>query len=158
MQKRVRFALIGIAAALLLTVRAGAQCGGMGRSTLLLAQPSASSSPETASRTKSKRLIARLWHGRTLTAKADAYEKYLNETGVKKILATDGNHGVEVLRHTDGPKTDFVVISYWESLDAVKRFAGADYQKAVIMPRDAEFLIEVEPAVVHYEVVRAGGK
>jgi len=155
MQKRVRFALIGIAAALSLAARAGAQCGGTGRSALL-AQPSASASPEA--KTKSQRLVARLWHGRTLTAKADSYEKYLNETGVKKILATDGNHGVEVLRHTDGPKTDFVVISYWESLDAVKRFAGADYQKAVIMPRDAEFLIEVEPGVVHYEVVRAGGK
>lgn len=156
MQKRVRFALIGIAAASLLTARAAAQgCGGMGRGTLL-AQPSASASPDT--KTKSRRLIARLWHGRTLTAKADAYEKYLDETGVKKILATDGNHGVEVLRHTDGPKTDFVVISYWESFDAVKRFAGADYQKAVIMPRDAEFLIEVEPNVAHYEVVRAGGK
>ena len=127
----------------------------MGRSALL-AQPSASSSPDA--KTNTKRMIARLWHGRTLTARADAYEKYLDATGVKKILATEGNHGVEVLRHTDGVKTDFVVISYWESLDAVKRFAGADYQKAVIMPRDAEFLIEVEPGVAHYEVVRAGGK
>ena len=152
MSKRARLALIGIVAALLVAARAEAQCGGMGRGALL-AQPSASASPET----KSKRMIARLWHGRTLTAKADAYEKYLDETGVKKILATKGNDGVEVLRHTDGAKTDFLVISYWESLDAVKRFAGADYQKAVIMPRDAEFLIEVEPLVVHYEVVRAGG-
>ena len=156
MQKRVRFVLVGLAAALLLTSRAGAQgCGGVARGTLL-AQPSASASPDA--QTKSKRLVARLWHGRTLTAKADAYEKYLNETGVKKILATKGNFGVEVLRHADGAKTDFLVISYWESLEAVKLFAGADYQKAVIMPRDAEFLIEVEPLVVHYEVVRAGGK
>ena len=153
MQKRARLALIGIVAALLVATRSDAQCGGMGRGTLL-AQPSASASPEA----KSQRMIARLWHGRTLAAKADAYEKYLDETGVKKILATKGNYGVEVLRHTDGAKTDFIVISYWESLDAVKRFAGADYQKAVIMPRDAEFLIEVEPLVVHYEVVRAGGK
>jgi heme-degrading monooxygenase HmoA len=155
MQKRLRFAVLGIVAGLLLTARAGAQCGGMGRSSLL-AQPSASASPDAQA--KSKRLVARLWHGRTLTAKADAYEKYLDETGVKKILATKGNYGVEVLRHADGPKTDFLVISYWESLEAVKRFAGADFQKAVIMPRDAEFLIEVEPLVVHYEVVRAGGK
>jgi len=94
MQKRARFVLLGLAATLLLTARAGAQgCGGMGRGTLL-AQPSASASPDA--KAKSKRLVARLWHGRTLTAKADAYEKYLDETGVKKILATDGNHGVEV--------------------------------------------------------------
>jgi heme-degrading monooxygenase HmoA len=153
MQRRA--ALVGIAAALLFSSVSRAQCGGMGKASLL-AQPSASASPDA--RARSKRMIARLWHGRTLTAKADEYEKYLQASGVKQILATDGNHGVEVLRHTDGAKTDFVVISYWESLDAVKRFAGADYQKAVISPRDAEYLIEVEPGVVHYEVVRAGGK
>ena len=43
-------------------------------------------------------------------------------------------------------------------VEAVKRYAGPDYRKAVILPRDAEFLTEVEPEVVHYEVVRAGGK
>ncbi|HEY1250732.1 MAG TPA: antibiotic biosynthesis monooxygenase [Thermoanaerobaculia bacterium] len=155
MQRRI--ALASIAAALLLSAGARAQCGGMGKATLL-AKPSASSSPETASRAKGKRLIARLWHGRTLTAKADEYEKYLQASGVKQILATDGNHGVEVLRRADGPKTDFIVISYWESLDAVKKFAGPNYDKAVVSPRDKEFLIEVEPGVAHYEVVRAGGK
>ena len=77
---------------------------------------------------------------------------------MERILKTDGNHGVEVLRKSDGPRTDFVVISYWESIDAVKRFAGADYGKAVIMDRDREFLIEVEPNVLHYEVVRAAGE
>jgi len=153
--RRVRIALVGIAAALILSAGARAESASVPDAGLL-AQPAASASPDA--KTKTKRLIARLWHGRTLTAKADEYEKYLDATGVKKILATDGNHGVEVLRHTDGAKTDFIVISYWESLDAVKRFAGADYQKAVIMPRDAEFLIEVEPGVAHYEVVRAGGK
>jgi heme-degrading monooxygenase HmoA len=156
MQRRI--ALVGIAAALLLSAAAArAQCGGMGKAALL-AQPAASSSPEASSKVRGKRLIARLWHGRTLTAKADEYEKYLQASGVKQILATDGNHGVEVLRHTDGPKTDFVVISYWESIEAVKKFAGPDYQKAVVSPRDKEFLIEVEPGVAHYEVVRAGGK
>ena len=156
MQRRVRIALIGIAAAaLLVSARASAQgCGGTGRGALL-AQPSASASPDAKSK---KRMIARIWHGRTLTAKADDYEKYLQASGVKKILATDGNHGVEVLRRSDGAKTDFIVISYWESIEAVKKFAGPDYDKAVISPRDGEFLIEVEPMVVHYEVVRAGGK
>ena len=120
----------------------------------LLVQKSASASPSV----KPKPMIARIWHGRTLTAKADEYEKYLNASGVEKMLKTDGNHGVEVLRKTDGPRTDFVVISYWESIDAVKRFAGADHTKAVILERDREFLIEVEPNVLHYEVVRAAGE
>ena len=91
-------------------------------------------------------------------AKADEYEKYSRRPASRRSWRRTGNHGVEVLRRADGPKTDFIVISYWESIEAVKKFAGADYQKAVIIPRDKEFLVEVEPGVVHYEVVRAGGK
>jgi heme-degrading monooxygenase HmoA len=119
----------------------------------LLAQGAASASPSVQA--KPKPMIARIWHGRTLTSKADAYEKYLNASGVERIRKTQGNHGVEILRRTSGPRTDFVVISYWESIDAVKRFAGPDFEKAVILDRDREFLVEVEPNVLHYEVVRA---
>ena len=127
---------------------------GLASDASLLMQKNASASPSV----KPKPMIARIWHGRTLTAKADEYERYLNASGVERMLKTDGNHGVEVLRKSDGPRTDFVVISYWESIDAVKRFAGKDFEKAVILDRDREFLIEVEPNVLHYEVVRAAGK
>jgi len=127
---------------------------GLASDASLLMQKSASASPSV----KPKPMIARIWHGRTLTAKADEYERYLNASGVERMLKTDGNHGVEVLRKSDGPRTDFVVISYWESIDAVKRFAGKEFEKAVILDRDREFLIEVEPNVLHYEVVRAAGK
>ena len=120
----------------------------------LLAQKSASASPSV----KPEPMVARIWHGRTLTSKADEYQRYLEASGVARILKTQGNHGVEVLRKADGPRTDFIVISYWESIDAVKRFAGADFEKAVIMDRDKEFLIEVEPNVVHYDGVRAAGR
>jgi heme-degrading monooxygenase HmoA len=101
-----------------------------------------------------RRAVARIWKGRTLAVKADEYEKYLNASGVAKILATPGNLGVQMLRRADGDKTEFVVISFWESIDAVKNFAGPDYQKAVILERDREYLLEVEPNVLHYEVVR----
>jgi len=97
--------------------------------------------------------IARIWRGRTLASKADEYERYLNANGVAKIRTTPGNRGVTVLRRTDGDKTEFEVISIWESIEAVKNFAGADYQKAVILPRDREYLLEVEPNVVHYEIL-----
>jgi heme-degrading monooxygenase HmoA len=153
---RRRIALFGVATAVFLAVSVRAESPSAAREAALTAQPDASASPDA--RKKSKRMVARLWHGRTLTAKADDYETYLQASGVKKILATDGNHGVEVLRRTDGAQTDFIVISYWESIEAVKRFAGADYQRAVILPRDGEYLIDVAPEVVHYEVVRAGGK
>src|ERR1700730_7740721 len=141
---RTRIALFGIAAALLFGAAAGAEPPfAYSGDAALTAQPDASASANAAG--KSKRLIARVWHGRTLTAKADDYEKYLETSSVKKILATDRNHGIDGLRRTNVGKTDVILISYWESIEAVKRFAGADYQKAVVLPRDGEFLIDVEP-------------
>ncbi|HEY3124910.1 MAG TPA: hypothetical protein VGK70_12735 [Thermoanaerobaculia bacterium] len=61
-----------------------------------------------------------------------------------------------MLRRNDGGKTEFLVMSVWESVDAIKKFAGEDYQKAVILPRDREYLLEVAdpPKVLHYEILR----
>lgn len=96
--------------------------------------------------------IARIFRGQTLTAKADEYERYITP-GIEKILATPGNRGVAVLRRAEGDRTEFLVVSYWESIDAVKGFAGEDYQKPVLLPRDREYLT-AEPSVSHFEVKR----
>jgi heme-degrading monooxygenase HmoA len=96
--------------------------------------------------------IARIFRGQTLTSKADEYERYITP-GIEKILATPGNQGVTVLRRAEGDRTEFLVVSYWESIDAVKRFAGEDYQKPVLLPRDREYLT-AEPSVSHFEVKR----
>jgi heme-degrading monooxygenase HmoA len=100
------------------------------------------------------RAIARIWRGRTLASKADEYQAYLDGSGISRVRATPGNLGVTVLRRNDGGKTEFLVLSLWESVDAIKKFAGEDYQKAVILPRDREYLLEVEPNVLHYEILR----
>lgn len=118
-----------------------------------LAAPSASASPKAA-----PRMIARIWHGRTVASKADAYEKYLDEAGAAKMRKTPGNLGVEILRRNQGGTSDFLVVSYWTSVDAVKNYAGSDYAKARPLDRDREFLIDPEPEVVHYEVVRSGAR
>jgi len=117
-----------------------------------LAVPNASASP------KASRMIARIWHGRTLASKADAYEKYLSDAGVAKMRKLPGNLGVELLRRNQGGNSDFLVISYWTSIDAVKSYAGSDYAKARPLDRDREFLLDPEPEVVHYEVVRSGAR
>jgi heme-degrading monooxygenase HmoA len=96
--------------------------------------------------------IARIFRGQTLTSKADEYELYITP-GIEKILATPGNRGVTVLRRADGDRTEFLVVSYWDSVEAVKRFAGEDYQKPVLLPRDREYLT-AEPSVSHFEVKR----
>jgi heme-degrading monooxygenase HmoA len=100
-----------------------------------------------------KSLIARVWAGRTPASKADEYYSYLVEAGIKKIQAIKGNLGVQVFKRIDKDIAEFTVISYWESLDAIRKFAGDDIEKTHHLPRDAEYLLELPPTVKHYEVL-----
>lgn len=104
---------------------------------------------------KEGHLIARIWHGVTAAARADAYTAYLQRTGVPDCRATAGNRGVYVLRRVQGDRAEFTFISLWESVAAIRRFAGADYEKARYYPEDKDFLLELEPFVEHYDVVAA---
>jgi heme-degrading monooxygenase HmoA len=99
------------------------------------------------------KLIARLWHGRVPAAKGDAYAAYLRRTGVADCRATPGNRGVDVLRRTAGGETHFLFVSFWESMDAIRSFAGEDVERARYYPEDLAYLIELEPTVTHYEVI-----
>lgn len=98
-------------------------------------------------------MIARIWRGRTPASKADSYLDLLRKTGVKDYLATPGNLGVQILRRIEGDRAEFVLISRWESWDAIRQFAGNDYERAVYYPEDKEYLLEFEPRVLHYEVL-----
>lgn len=100
-------------------------------------------------------MIARMWRGRTPASKADSYVEYLRGTGLKEYAATAGNLGVLVLRRVAGREAEFLLISLWESEEAIRRFAGEDLERAVYYPEDDEYLLEREPNVRHYEVVEA---
>jgi len=119
---------------------------------LTLLAPESPGEATLASAAPSREII-RVWRGHTLDAKADEYQRYLVASGIPRIRATDGNRGYSILRRSEGGRTEFVVISRWESLDAVKRFAGADYDKAVILEKDREYLLGVDEKVLHYESV-----
>lgn len=108
-----------------------------------------------SSGSKAPSLIARVWHGVTTNAKADAYASYLETTGARDCRATPGNRGVLVMKRSQGNETEFTFISLWESLDAIRQFAGDDYEKARYYPEDTEYLLDLEPFVVHYDVVAA---
>jgi heme-degrading monooxygenase HmoA len=99
------------------------------------------------------KLIARIWHGVTDAARADEYADYLERTGARECRATPGNRGVYVLRRIKQDRAEFTFISLWDSLEAIRRFAGEDYEKARYYPEDREFLVELEPCVEHYEVI-----
>jgi heme-degrading monooxygenase HmoA len=101
-------------------------------------------------------VIARLWHGAVPEAKADAYLEYLERTGIPDYRATPGNRGVQVLRRTEDGRTHFLLLTLWESWDAIRAFAGDDVERARYYPEDEAFLLELEPRVTHYEVSGGG--
>jgi heme-degrading monooxygenase HmoA len=98
-------------------------------------------------------LIARTWTGKTRQADADGYINYMQATGFKEYLETDGNLGVVALRRTVDDGVEFLFLSFWESIDAVRRFAGEAYGRAVFYPEDDAYLIDRDQHVDHYEVV-----
>jgi heme-degrading monooxygenase HmoA len=98
-------------------------------------------------------MIGRLWSGRTEPADADAYEAFLRDDVLPR---TESAHGAYVLRRetVDGA-VEFVTLTLFDSLDAVRDFAGEDAKRAVIEPRAQELLAEYDPEVRHFEVVVA---
>ena len=97
-------------------------------------------------------MIARIWHGFTTQEKSDAFVEQLIRTGVNQCHATPGNRGVQVLRRNHDGKAEFFFVSFWDSMESVRSFAGSDADKAVYYPDDKDFLTEFEPTVAHYEL------
>jgi heme-degrading monooxygenase HmoA len=98
-------------------------------------------------------VIARTWRGAVRAEDADAYLDYLEATGLKEYRETPGNRGVLALRRIEAGRCEYLIVSLWESLEAVRRFAGEDPEQAVFYPEDDRFLIDRDPTSVHYEVV-----
>jgi heme-degrading monooxygenase HmoA len=101
-------------------------------------------------------VIARLWHGRTPLDKADAYGTFLDTRAMPDYRSVPGNLGAQVLRRDEGDVAHFLTLSYWESEDAIRAFAGANLRTAKYYSEDEDFLLEFEPEVQHYEVRSAG--
>lgn len=102
-------------------------------------------------------MIARIWRGAVRRDDADRYADYMRGTGVEEYAGTPGNGAVLMLRRDDGDRTEFVMVTLWESLDAVRAFAGEDVERAVFYPEDDAFLIERDLTATHYEVAEARG-
>jgi heme-degrading monooxygenase HmoA len=98
-------------------------------------------------------MIVRTWRGATRAEDADAYLQYLHETGLTQYRATPGNLGVLALRRIHEGRAEFLLLTFWESEDAIRRFAGDDIGRAVFYPQDDRFLLEKEDRVSHFDVV-----
>lgn len=100
-------------------------------------------------------MIARIWRGWTKSSDADEYVEYVRRTGTKEYLETPGNRGAYILRRQQGDRTEFLTLSFWDSLEAVKKFAGESVDRAVFYPEDDRFLVDRERTVSHYDVIDA---
>jgi hypothetical protein len=100
--------------------------------------------------------IARIWRGRTRPQRADAYEAYNYEVGIKPLIGKA--MGVQTLREDREGETEFMTISYWESREAMSSFAGDDPSKIHHLERDAEFLIELPQSVQILELRTSHGR
>lgn len=98
-------------------------------------------------------MIARIWRGAVRAEDADAYADYLRETGVREYAKTPGNLGVHMLRRLDGDRAEFLMLTFWESLEAVRGFAGDDIETAVFYREDDRFLIERDLTASHWHVL-----
>jgi len=97
-------------------------------------------------------MIARLWRGWTSIENADAYEKLLREQVLPGLRQIDGYQGGYILRLEGTDEVEFVVLNLFDSLEAVRAFAGPDYTVHVFEPEARQLLSKVEPRARHYEV------
>jgi heme-degrading monooxygenase HmoA len=95
-------------------------------------------------------MIARLWRGRARTSKdADAYQRHVTTRVLPELNRIPGHCGAQVLRRGE----EFLVITFWESMEAIRRFAGEDAERAVVEPEARAVLAEFDDVVQHYEVM-----
>jgi heme-degrading monooxygenase HmoA len=99
-------------------------------------------------------MIARIWYGYTTPDNADVYEALLKTEIFPGILARNvaGFRRIELLRGLAGEEVEFATVMWFDSLEAVKDFAGADYETAVVLPKARALLKRFDPKSRHYEV------
>jgi heme-degrading monooxygenase HmoA len=98
-------------------------------------------------------VIARLWHGWARGANADRYEALLRAEILPGIHRIEGFLGAYLLRRDADEEIEFVTVTLWQSLDAVRAFAGEDYEAAVVPPEARALLSRFDERSTHYETL-----
>jgi heme-degrading monooxygenase HmoA len=98
-------------------------------------------------------MIARIWHGWAIGKNADRYEAHLRAEILPGIHRIEGYAGAYLLRREADGESEFVTVTLWESLDAVRAFAGADHEAAVVPPEARALLDRFDERSVHYEIL-----
>jgi heme-degrading monooxygenase HmoA len=103
-------------------------------------------------------MIARTWRGATAASDADRYVDYLRATGVREYRQTPGNRGLVMLRRIEADRAEFLLLTLWDSVEAVRAVSGPDERPAVFKPQDDAFLVDRDEHADHFEVVLADGE
>jgi heme-degrading monooxygenase HmoA len=98
-------------------------------------------------------MIVRVWRGKTSPAKADAYSSFLQACAHPDYGDVEGNRGWMLLERTLGESTEFIFLSFWDSMDAVARYTGGDPNRPKYYPEDRAALLEPADQVDHFQVV-----
>jgi heme-degrading monooxygenase HmoA len=98
-------------------------------------------------------MVARTWWGATRVGDAEHYLDYLRKTGLAEYARSSGHRRTLTLRRLERDRAEFLIVTLWDSMDAVRRFAGEDPERAVFYPEDDRFLVARDDHVTHYEVV-----
>jgi hypothetical protein len=96
-------------------------------------------------------VIARVWQGRVRAEVAGEYARLMREVALPKYREITGNIGAWCLHRIVDDVAHFEMLTFWTGVDAIKRFAGEDYECAKYYDFDPQFLLELSPRVVHYE-------
>lgn len=99
-------------------------------------------------------MISRIWHGWTSPQNADAYESLLRNEIFEWIdgQQINGYHGIQLYRRSLDNEVEFITIMWFDSLDAVRQFAGEDYEACVVLPQAQALLAHYDKRSQHYEV------
>ncbi len=98
-------------------------------------------------------MIGRFWRGWTTTENADAYEELLRTRILPGIHRVDGYRGAYLLRRDVDEGVEFTTLTFFESMDAVRAFAGEEYEVAVVPPEARKLLSRYDERAAHHEVV-----
>jgi len=98
-------------------------------------------------------MIARLWSAQTTSAQAPAYADHLRSQVLPSLKKVDGYAGAMLLERPASNAVEIIVITFWQSVDSIRGFAGADPEAAVVADEAASLLTQFDRRVRHYEVM-----
>jgi heme-degrading monooxygenase HmoA len=97
-------------------------------------------------------MIARVWHGWTRTADAEHYDQHYRNDVLPELRRIAGFRGARLLRRVEAGDTEFVSMTFFDDIAAVRAFAGTEYETAVVADAARRVLVRFDERVVHYEV------